>query len=317
MGEAADEVRALRNPGEQTTGASRVSAEESSESSQEAAQIRSGIEQTRADLSQTIDALQEKLDPTRIAEQVKDQLKEKAAEAFDTAKHSVKEATIGRAEKIVSSVSEAVTDATGRAGTTVRDTSSTVVQFIRDNPIPFALLGVGVGMLALNKQKSAGPSYGLSDTGSNGPSRPQLTDRARDLAGRATNVVSSAASSVRDAAGSAADTTRQQFTDLSDQATQKARAASGQFKNTLQENPMALGLAALTAGAVVGLTLPSTRIESEYMGETRDRLVDQARSVAHDAVDKVQRVTEEAGRTLKDAAQKEGLMVNQEGTATA
>ena len=223
----------------------------------------------------------------------------------------------------MSSVSEAVTDMTGRAGTAVKDSGSSAVQFIRDNPIPFALLGLGAGMLALNRQKRAyahsgsdATSYGLSESGS-GVNEPALTDRARDLAGRATSVASSAVSSVRDAAGSAADTTRRQFHDLSDQATQKARAASGQLKNTLQDNPMALGLAALAAGAIVGLTLPSTRIESEYMGETRDRLFDQAKSVAQDAAQKVQRVTEEAGRTFKDAAQKEGLMVGQDNSDPA
>ncbi|MBW3636145.1 MAG: DUF3618 domain-containing protein, partial [Armatimonadetes bacterium] len=46
-------------------------------------EIRDEIEHTRAEMSQTIDELQEKLSPQHIKEQVKD---------------SVREATIGRAE---------------------------------------------------------------------------------------------------------------------------------------------------------------------------------------------------------------------------
>src|SRR3954447_26107387 len=131
--------------------------ENASEGGPEAAHIRSDIEHTRADLSETINALQEKLDPTRIAEQVKDQIREKATEAYDTAKTAVKEATIGKAEKIVSNVSETVTDMTGRAGTAIK--SSSAVQYIRDNPIPFALVGIGMGMLALNSRKKEQSSY--------------------------------------------------------------------------------------------------------------------------------------------------------------
>jgi ElaB/YqjD/DUF883 family membrane-anchored ribosome-binding protein len=308
------------------------------EDTPEAAHIRSDIEHTRADLSETINALQEKLDPTRIAEQVKDQIREKATEAYDTAKTAVKEATIGKAEKIVSNVSETVTDMTGRAGTAIK--SSSAVQYIRDNPIPFALVGIGMGMLALNTRKkeqssySTGrriefnPSSGFEAGSASTTAQPSITDRARNVASgvadkargaagsvadtaraateRATSTVSSAASSVRDAASSAADTTRQQVQ-------QGTRMASDYFSNTLQENPMALGMAALAVGAVVGLSLPTTRVESEYMGEARDRLVDQAKSVAQETVGKVQRVTEEAGRTLKDVAQKEGLMTGQTG----
>jgi ElaB/YqjD/DUF883 family membrane-anchored ribosome-binding protein len=284
-------------------------------------------------LSETIDALQEKLDPARIAEQVKGQIREKATEAYDTAKDAVKEATIGKAEKIMSNVSETVTNATERAGTAVRDTSSSVVQYIRDNPVPFALIGIGAGMLALSTRRKEGSpydwsrniesdAYGRSGGGDWSRRQSSLTDRARDVASgvadttreateRATTAVSSAATSVRDVATSAADTTRQQLNYVSDQAREGARIASARVQTALQDNPLAVGVAVLAAGAIVGLSLPATRVENEYMGEVRDRLVGQAKSVAHDAAEKVQRVTGEAGRTLKDAAQKEGLMVGE------
>ena len=352
MGETTNEVRSIddwnRSKLEPSSAASvSESGAHPEEGSEDATQIRLGIEQTRANLTDTIDALQEKLDPARIAEQVKDQIREKATEAYDTAKTAVKEATIGRAGKIVSSVSETVSDMMASpTGTAVRDTSSSVVQYIRDNPIPFALLGIGLGMLAVNRRRTQPSPYGASSnvdpsvynrspTGNQSASDPSLTDRARDavsgvadtargaatsvadnaraVAARATSTVNSAAASVRDAAGTAAETTRQQFNYVSDQAKQGARVATDRFSSTLQDNPMALGIAALAAGALVGLSLPTTRVEGQYMGEARDRLVDQAKSVAHDAAEKVQRVAEEAGRTIKDAAQKEGFVGAESG----
>jgi ElaB/YqjD/DUF883 family membrane-anchored ribosome-binding protein len=295
------------------------------------AQIRSDIEQTRADLSDTIGVLQEKLDPSRIAEQVKDQLREKATEAYDTAKTAVRDATVGKAEKIMANVSETVTDMTGRAGAAVTDTGSTVVRYIRENPVPFALVGIGLGMLAFNKRQNQQASHETRRTpesdryvrsGTSESIASGITEKARGAAEtvaetaraateRAKGAFSAAATTVSDAASSAAGTTRQQFTTLSDQARQGTRAATDRFRTTLQENPMALGVAALAAGAIVGLTLPTTRVEGEYMGETRDRLVDQAKSLAHETAGKVQRATEEAGRSLKEAAQKEGLMTEQ------
>lgn len=121
---------------------------------------------------------------------------------------------------------------------------------------------------------------------------------------------------MRDVASSAADTTRQQFTQVSEGAPEGVRVAGDRFNSTLQDNPIALGVAVLAAGALVGLSLPTTR-EGEYMGEARDRLVDQAKSMAREAAQKVQRVTEEAGRTLKEAAGKEGLAIGQTSDGSA
>jgi hypothetical protein len=44
----------------------------------------------------------------------------------------------------------------------------------------------------------------------------------------------------------------------------------------------------MAAGTAVGLMLPSTQFESEYIGETSERLVDKAEEVARGAIDKVQ-----------------------------
>jgi ElaB/YqjD/DUF883 family membrane-anchored ribosome-binding protein len=333
MGETTNEVRRATQPTDQPGDRSSVRQAQSVAGAvgedRETTQIRSYIEKTRADLSDTIGALQDKLDPSRIAEQVKDQLREKATEAYDTAKTAVRDATLGKAEKIMANVSETVTDVTGRAGAAV--TGSSAVQYIRENPVPFALVGIGLGMLALNTRRNEPASYSSRRTpvyepyvpsGTNQSSTSGVGDKvqgaaesvaeaARMATERAKGAFSSAASSVTDAASSAAGATRQQFTTVGDQARQGTRVATDRFRATLEENPMALGVAAVAAGAIFGLTLPTTRVEGEYMGEARDRLVGQAKSLAQETAGKVQRATEEAGRSLKEAAQKEGLTTEQ------
>src|SRR3954463_10662063 len=59
--------------------------------------IRDDIERTRAEMSVTIDAIQERLNPTTIKEQVMDEVREQFQEAKDT----VRAATIGKVEHMV------------------------------------------------------------------------------------------------------------------------------------------------------------------------------------------------------------------------
>ncbi|HEX5604009.1 MAG TPA: hypothetical protein VFX63_15720, partial [Pyrinomonadaceae bacterium] len=55
-----------------------------------------------------------------------------------------------------------------------------------------------------------------------------------------------------------------------------------------RENPLAVGAVAVAAGTAVGLMLPSTQFESEYIGETGEKLVESVEDVARGALDKVQ-----------------------------
>src|SRR3954464_190796 len=88
-------------------------------------QIQRDIEETRAEMSETIDALQERLNPAYLKEQVKEQVAEQVRHVKDT----VRQATIGKVEQMVDRVSD--------SGRTVGDT-------IRANPIPSALVGIGL-----------------------------------------------------------------------------------------------------------------------------------------------------------------------------
>lgn len=132
-------------------GAARITAEATTDDADvpvEATAIRSDIEQTRANMSETINALQEKLDPERIAAQVKEKVKETAGDAVDAAKESVRDATVGRAERMVSNVADTISDVTGISRRDIRESGSSVVDYISSRPLAFSLLGLGLGMLA-------------------------------------------------------------------------------------------------------------------------------------------------------------------------
>ena len=126
-------------------------------------------------------------------------------ESVETAKEAVREATIGRAEKIMQNVSDTVKEVTqpaveavGRAaetagataqrvGSTVRDTGSTLVDTVRRNPVPAALIGLGLGMLFMNRRRPVAEYEG--DVGYEGAwnipaeERTGTLSRARSAAG--------------------------------------------------------------------------------------------------------------------------------------
>ncbi len=254
----------------------------------EVEQTRAEIDRTRAGMSETVDAIQERLSPENLKEQAKDR---------------VREATVGKAQ----------------------EAGSGIVETIRANPLPAALAGIGLGWLLVStRRQSSGqeryrdraydyppaydrvpPDYDYppryeEGRGTSGPSAGQAMERARDGVG-------GTATQAQDRAGQAASQARDRVSRLGDQTRYQARRASGGFQRMLRENPLAVGALAVGAGAAVGLAIPQTSQEHEVMGEARDTLVEKAQETAQDAQQRVQRVAGEAQSAAREEAENQGL----------
>jgi ElaB/YqjD/DUF883 family membrane-anchored ribosome-binding protein len=97
--------------------------------------IRQDIHQTRAEMAETIDAIQDKLRPQHIMEQ---------------AKESVREATVGKVKDMVNSASDTASTVAGQ----VQETTEQAVEYVKENPLPAALIGAGVAWLIMRAQRS-------------------------------------------------------------------------------------------------------------------------------------------------------------------
>ncbi len=95
-------------------------------------EIRSEIEQTRSEMSHTIDAIQERLNPHRLVQEAQD---------------TVRDATIGRAERMMNDATDMAEEWMGNASDTARDVGTGFVDTIRANPVAAALAGIGLGWL--------------------------------------------------------------------------------------------------------------------------------------------------------------------------
>jgi ElaB/YqjD/DUF883 family membrane-anchored ribosome-binding protein len=114
------------------------------------------------------------------------------------------------------------------------------------------------------------------------------------MAGRVQDRVSDMSSTVQDRASQLAGTVQD-----------RAAWAQDNIQRGMQENPLAVGVVALGIGALIGLMLPSTEPENRYMGETRDRLVEQGQQMAQQVAQKVSNVAQEGLSAAKEAVQNE------------
>ena len=245
-------------------------------------QLRADIEDTRAEMTQTINEIQERLSPEHLVGQVKE---------------TVREATIGKVEKVmervgetISGVAEPALEVAGRAGTAIKEAGSSVGNSVWRNPIPVALIGLGVGMLLMKNYR--GQSY----SGSTSRRLPQgrLPNYAMSNEGRMRQTQSGGTlEHVKETASDLADRSTQALSDLRTKAMDGASTLTTRFEQVLHDNPLAVGAVAVAAGTAIGLVLPTTRFESEYIGETGERLVDSVEDVARGALDKVQDVAKQ------------------------
>ncbi len=250
-------------------------------------ELRLELAQARAQMSETVYAIQGRLNPQYVREQ-----------------------------------------ATSQAKDTAREAGSTVVDTIRDNPVPAALTGaglVGLGWLIASGRDQGSdqrryrdepryedyPEYyegsreiegyytdrSLEDQDSEGYGSDR--SRMRDAGGEARERASRAGSELQSRAGEVGGQLQNRADDARNQARYQARRAKGGFQQTLRENPLILGAVAIGLGAAVGFSVPETEKENEVMGETRDKLANRAQQGARDAQQRVQRVAEE-GRSAAE-----------------
>jgi hypothetical protein len=283
------------------------------------------IEQTRSELGSTIDAIQDRLSPANLKQQAKD---------------TVREATIGKAQDMVESVTGTAQGMVGSATDGAKGFGSAIVETIRENPIPAALAGIGIGWLVMSgrKNSSSTDSYsyvpsrqydqygysrqqdrddqyrGYSYDYSSGNSGAGITDRASNMAGQAQDAAGSAVNSVQntasDVAGQVQDTAGQMMDGVANTAGQLGQSAQQGYyqaqsgmQRMMNENPLAVGLMGLGLGAAIGLAIPATDTENELMGEQRDQLMDAAQSTVQEYAQKAQSVAQQTVGAAKDAAQ--------------
>jgi ElaB/YqjD/DUF883 family membrane-anchored ribosome-binding protein len=246
----------------------------------ETGDIRADIQQTREELSETIDAIQERLRPSNLV-----------AQAGET----VKEATVGKVKEMATSAGEMMSEAASQTRDAAGGAAEYVlesgwVQRIRENPVPAMIAGFGLAWLAFAEAGPArrrgyrrgyygsDPDYAVGTTGQTGEIR---SDEWREALEPRREAWRGERGSVQRWSRGAAGSVRR-----------TSQRAGNRFQSAMRTNPLAVGAIAAGIGAAIGFALPETERENELMGQSRDAMVDRAQDVARDAAERVKNAAE-------------------------
>lgn len=245
------------------------------------------IEETRNDMTGTVEEIGERLDPKNIVAD---------------AKETVRAATVGKVEEMANTAGDMASEATQ----TVREAGSGVLDTITRNPVPAAMVGLGIGWLVMSNRSNAdkaswerarsqrtswdGSTYD-SSRGSNGHG---AVDKAQQKVGEVAGDVERKVGQAADQVGRLADEVPYQVRTAADDLTQTA-------SHMFESNPLAIGAIAVAVGTAVGLALPPTDMERRKLALPAREAIGKAEEVATDALEQV----EQQARDVEEQALEE------------
>lgn len=255
-----------------------------------------------------------------------------AEEAREGAEGVVERASdvVGDTAELVRTVTEDVVDQTQETvgyvtheaqhqAERVADGAGLVAEAIRENPIPVALMGLGLGLMVLNV---SGPPQGrvvrgrvVSRRGQGKTGRAhmeenptwasEIRDQAQEMVGRASDVVGENAERAFDTAEHAVGQVQETVGNLAHDTQYGVGRIQHQFRHLALTNPLALGMGALALGAIIGATLPGAEPMPEMPSATRAKSTRKARGSAERATKKVERVVAKAQSTAERKARQQ------------
>ena len=274
----------------------------------ETAEIKSEIERTRIEMSETLGEIQERLRPDHLIQQAK-----------ETMTDAVTEAATGKVRNIMQSAGETATmvaDQTKYAGRSVAD-------YVRMHPAQMALAaGCVTWWLLRGRDRSddwEGASEGWQDTaGTSYDEGQSLRGRVGGMASTARETVGEYAASAKGYAASAKETVSEaaeaaacRAREASERARLAARSASVRAQQTwrsastsvddwVHEYPLAAGAVAVAVGVAIGLSVPSTQVEDRTLGEQRDLALEKARLAANQIKENVTQKVQDVAESVLD-----------------
>lgn len=238
--------------------------------------IEQDIARTRERMTGTVGEIEERLTARHIKEQAKDSIRETTSDKVNKMKNA--------ASKIGQNISQSA-----------KESSTTVINAVKSNPLPVAMISAGVAWLMFSRTR--GPQA-FADRGSQLKEQAgELTEKARakvgELSGQIRGSGSEYAAKVSESAGRFGSTARE-----------RASAAASRLDQMIDENPLGVSLWALAIGALFGFSIPESRKEKEMMGSASGTLFAKAKETAQRTIQKAQHAAERAVQTAGEEFKK-------------
>ncbi len=268
-------------------------------------QIKRQVDHTRAEMDATIDALIERLDPAAILSKTVRGLISGSSTAADKTAHAA-----GKAGHIA-----------GKAGSSLESMGENLLDKARENPVPTAMIALGAAWLFMSHDDQPSHSYHdsfLDDV----DHEPGLAERSaakvKSAAGtlkHETHVVGSslkhgleeARDKVDETAHDIANSTKHAGRVVRRQTRRGIRKAEQGYQTAMRKAPLAVGGIALGIGLLCGVLIPETEAEDEWMGGTRDDLMEKGKEAAREARDRGMHAAAAAADAASESLHEEGI----------
>lgn len=213
---------------------------------------------------------------------------------------------------------------------------SRVGTVVRDNPIPLALIGLGLGWLAVSSlsssrrrsadEEEAYGSYesyegvgmqgvGVAPTVTTAWDSPGTTASPTDYSGYETG--GDGQSALKQRANEASEQARQKVSQWSRTARSQASQAADRTWEAYQEHPVTMGFLAMMMGAALGAIIPRSQTETEMIGAKARGALRQAREAAGNIAERAGQVAEKALETAREQGKEALREVTESGKEEA
>jgi hypothetical protein len=176
---------------------------------------------------------------------------------------------------------------------------------VRENPVPLALIGLGLAWLVVGSRRDRAPDYYAErrsfasdqDYGY-ASSKPSLKERAGEAVSNAKAKIGDAVSGLGEMP--VAERAQALAGSAMDAADQAKRRAQQTFDSALDRDPLIIGALGVVVGAAIGAAIPASRVENRYAGPLRDKVVDKTKVVAQEGLDTVREAAQAAYGSVKE-----------------
>lgn len=268
-------------------------------------EIESEIAMTRAEMSDTLDAIQRKLSPGQILDQALAYVRSGPGEFTSNLTETIKQNPVPVALLGISLGWLMMAGRSGgryySGGMSSEYYAPEAGGYLPEESMAKKVSGK-VSDIAQSTRESMSEAMGKA-----GETASSMQQRVSEMARGVRDTTGQVAGSVRSTTSQIASGMRGTTSQIVSGTRYSVRQARSGFEYMLNEQPLILGALGIALGAALGAILPGTRREDELMGEARDDLLQQAKETGADQLYKARRVAEEAGEAAKEEAERQGL----------
>lgn len=246
-------------------------------------EIEAEINQTRAEMSYTLDALERKLSPGQLMDEALGYLRIETGEFAQNLGHSIKQNPLS---------------------------------------VALIATGIGWLLMSGNKPsysyassdipQQAGSSLGDDLKATTGDMAAEIRSKAASLRQRGADM----AHGVQETTSHLTHSVKEQASRLNEKARYQTQQLSARANTIIHEQPLVLAAIGIAIGAAMGSALPNTEKENRLMGEKRNELLEKARQESKEQLQKVQHVAQKAAEAAKAEVEHQRIESSGQGSAT-